>query len=97
MEKVRWCHTFVVWLSTTTSPLNSIRFAIAACVSFMMSCHFVWCEKSRKGENVKTCAVNHSHEDKREVMFSKAAVELLSSAMSSSYQWSNNYNGKRMI
>jgi hypothetical protein len=33
----------------------------------------------------------------REVMFSKAAVELLSSAMSSSYQWSNNYNGKRTI
>ncbi len=33
----------------------------------------------------------------REVMFSKAAVELLSSAMSSSYQWSNYYNGKRTI
>lgn len=58
VEKVRWCCTFVVWLSTTTSPLNSIRFAIAACPSFMTSCHFVWCEKLCKGENVKICAVN---------------------------------------
>lgn len=58
VEKVRSCRTFVVWLSTTTSLLNSIRFAIAACASLMMSCHFVWCEKLCRGENVKTCAVN---------------------------------------
>jgi hypothetical protein len=30
-------------------------------------------------------------------MFSKAAVELLSSAMSSSYQWSNNYTMEREV